>query len=529
MFSRLAVLLTSIALLLAGCAGDPKEDGSNDLPEVGGPLLNDGTFRLAIPYDPGSLDFGTNIGTSTQLQPFAYDALVATLDGKDLVPNLATTWTLESDSLTFEIREDVTCSDGSAVTPEIIAESFAFFKTPEAQARIFGDVTNWEVSGDDAAGTVVFQFGEPVGFAVELLADVPVVCGEGLDDRSILENETSGSGPYVLTDSVPNDRYVLTRRDDYTWGPKGATTDEPGLPKTVELRVIESPPTAVNLLLSDELDAAGLPQSAGKRIDGEARIMRVPKDMGQMVFNNDQDRITGEAVVRQALTMALDREGLAAVANGSLATDLSPPYTNPCADPANGESIPAYDPEAAAQLLDDAGWVVGDDGIRENEGSPAKLDVFVGNDFPAEWIAASELAVKAWRDLGFDAEMRVLIGNAQLQAVVSGDFDVAAMAAISGPVPSHVTGLITGSAPPDGSNIPRIDNPEYVAHVQKALTSPDTESACVEWNAAQSALYEQANLVPVVTGDRLFAAGSNIEFGVTTYGFVPTSIRMHQD
>ena len=231
MFSRLAVLLTSIALLLAGCAGDPKEDGSNDLPEVGGPLLNDGTFRLAIPYDPGSLDFGTNIGTSTQLQPFAYDALVATLDGKDLVPNLATTWTLESDSLTFEIREDVTCSDGSAVTPEIIAESFAFFKTPEAQARIFGDVTNWEVSGDDAAGTVVFQFGEPVGFAVELLADVPVVCGEGLDDRSILENGTSGSGPYVLTDAVPNDHYVLTRRDDYTWGPKGDDNDGRACPR----------------------------------------------------------------------------------------------------------------------------------------------------------------------------------------------------------------------------------------------------------------------------------------------------------
>ena len=91
--------------------------------------------------------------------------------------------------------------------------------------------------------------------------------------------------------------------------------------------------------------------------------------------------------------MALDREGLAAVANGSLASDLSPPYTNP-AQPAQRRAIPASTLKrrrtTGRRRLDGRS-----DGIREKDGKRAELDVFVGNDFPAEWTAASELAVKA--------------------------------------------------------------------------------------------------------------------------------------
>ena len=538
MSSRRAVLWASCALAVvaaAGCGSSGSSDKgasttakSGELPPVDAPVRKDGTFRVALAFDPGSLDFATNIGIGTQFSPFAYDALIATRDGKKLLPNLATKWRSESGSVTFDIREGVTCSDGSPVTPKVIARSFAFYGTPKAQYKIFGDVSDWKVTGDDATGTVTFRFNEPVGFPVESLADVPVVCGKGLEDRSILKRNTSGSGPYVLTNSTPGNRYVLTRRDGYTWGPDGATTAEPGLPKTVELRVVESPPTAVNLLLSGGLDAAGLPQSAAERIGNRARILRVSKDMGQMVYNNGKDRVTGDPVVRQALTMALDRQGLAAVAKGTVATDLFQPYTNPCADPQNGAALPKHDPEGAAKLLDEAGWTKGADGIRAKNGKTARLDVFTDNDYPSEWTAAAELAVKAWRELGFDVKSRVLNQNTSLQVVLSGDFDVAALAAISGAIPSQLTGLITGPAPPRGSNIPRIDNPQYSEHVKKALTKPDTKSACVEWNAAQSALYDQANLIPVVAGDRLFAARDNVEFAVSTYGFVPTSVRLHE-
>jgi peptide/nickel transport system substrate-binding protein len=538
MSSRVAVLLAcclSASLLASGCGGstgaEPEASTtstSGELAPVSTPVLKDGTFTVAIPFDPGSLDFATNIGIATQLPPFAYDALVATVDGKKLVPNLATKWTLGSRSLTFTIRPGVTCSDGSPVDAETIAKSFAFYTTPKAQYKVFGDVTDWSVSGDNAAGTVTFAFKGPVGFPVELLADVPVVCGKGLEDRSILKNGTSGSGPYVLTRSVPNDRYVFTRRDGYAWGPDGATTNEAGLPKTVELHVVESSSTAVNLLLSGGLDAAGLPQSAGERINGRARILRAPKDMGQIVFNNAKDRVTGDVAVRQALTMALDRKGLAAVAKGTLATDLFPPYTNPCASPANGASIPAFDTAAAAQLLDRAGWKKGADGIRAKDGKRAALVTFTDKDFAPEWTAAAQLAAKAWRDLGFEVKSRVLAGNASLQVVLSGDFDVAPFAALGGYIPSQLTGLIVGPPPPKGSNIPRIENPAYAEHVKKALAQPSTKAACVEWNAAEASLYEQANLIPVVSGDRLFAGGSKVDFDVSTYGFVPTSVRMHE-
>ena len=41
---------------------------------------------------------------------------------------------------------------------------------------------------------------------------------------------TDGTGPFVLEEAVPNDHYTFRARDDYTWGPDGATTDVARLP-----------------------------------------------------------------------------------------------------------------------------------------------------------------------------------------------------------------------------------------------------------------------------------------------------------
>ncbi len=52
-------------------------------------------------------------------------------------------------------------------------------------------------------------------------------------DRASLATATAGTGPYELTEAAPGDHYTYTKRDGYTWGPDGATTDDKGLPDTV--------------------------------------------------------------------------------------------------------------------------------------------------------------------------------------------------------------------------------------------------------------------------------------------------------
>lgn len=516
--------------LVAGCSpSGATSDGtaSGGVKPADGPLVDDATFRFPLAFDPGELDAATNVGMGKQFLPFAYDSLVASRNGNEIVGNLATKWVAGPKEATFTTREGVTCSDGSAVTPSVIAESFDFYRTDKAQDRPFGDVSDWKVSGDDAQHTVTFTFSQPVGFPVEALAYVPVVCGKGLKDRSLLKRGTSGSGPYVLTKSVPNDRYVLERREGYTWGPDGATTAEPGLPKTVELRVVTDPSTAVNMLLARDLDGAGLPESARERLGTKARAIPVPSELGQLVYNNAKDRATGAPEVRRALTMAVDREAMATVAKGTLAHNLSFPFTDPCPAPDNREAIPAHDPKAAGKLLEDAGWVKGADGVRTKDGKRLRLDVLTANDFSAEFNAAATLAVKAWRAVGFDVRSRSLTGTAMLQEVVSGAWDVAPMSALGSLNPAQLTGVISGAEPPTGSNLARVSNPEYDKLAAQALQAGTPEAVCTAWNGAERALYAEANLIPVVAGNRYFAMGAHLDFAVNMAGVVPTSVRVH--
>jgi peptide/nickel transport system substrate-binding protein len=538
MRSRIAVglLLCAFGAGIGACGSGDDSARSQSNPEVttlppaAGKLVNDGTFHYVIGSDPGSLDYALNSGVQVQqLSAFAYDNLVASIDGRKIVPNLATKWTVTPKSATFTIRDGVTCSDGSPVTPSVIEKGFAFYKEPTVQSPIFGDVSDWTVHGDDAAKTVTFTFGQPVSFPLQSLANVPVVCGKGLADRKLLRTHTSGSGPYVLTKAASNDEYVLERRDGYTWGPNGATTAEPGLPKTVELRVVEDPTTAVNLLLNSELNGAAIPESQLQRLGADPRVLRTPSIVGQAWFNHLKGRPTADPAVRRALAMALDRESLATVARGHVASNLVAPFTNPCPDPANIKAIPPFDAAAAEKLLDEAGWTKGSDGTRSKNGKPLELKALIvsGGSIPAEWASAAELAIKSWRALGIDVTTHTLSSTAFIETVVSGDWDVLPASQIGVDTPDQLTGFFSGSPPPNGSNLMRIKNPTYDRYTKQALDADTPQASCPAWNAAERALYEQADIIPLFFGDDLWAMDKSTDYRVTAFGVVPTTVRLH--
>src|SRR5207249_2199734 len=82
-------------------------------------------------------------------------------------PNLATSWKVTSTSdrstVVFNIRKGVTCSDGTPMTPSVIANFFKFMTTPGNELW-YGpsllSVAPFQISADDAAGTFTFSGGE---------------------------------------------------------------------------------------------------------------------------------------------------------------------------------------------------------------------------------------------------------------------------------------------------------------------------------------------------------------------------------
>ena len=150
------------------------------------------------------------------------------------------------------LAEGITCSDGSALTASDVVANLDYIANPENQSPFLG--TYYPVGAtavaDDAAMTITITLAAPAPFALNGLANLPIVCAAGMADRASLASATAGTGPYVLSEAATGDHYTYTIRDGYTWGPNGASTDVAGMPDTVVVRVVENPSTAANLLLA---------------------------------------------------------------------------------------------------------------------------------------------------------------------------------------------------------------------------------------------------------------------------------------
>ena len=136
----------------------------------------------------------------------------------------------------------------------------------------------------------------------------------GLADRSILAAGTDGTGPFVLEEAVANDHYTFSAREDYTWGPDGATSELPGFPSEVVVRIIANESTAANLLLSGEVDVATIAGADRQRVENEGYFVTEKQAIvGEFFFNQMEGLPTADVAVRQALMGAVDLQELMSV------------------------------------------------------------------------------------------------------------------------------------------------------------------------------------------------------------------------
>ena len=122
-------------------------------------------------------------------------------------------------------------------------------------------------------------------------------------------------------------------------------------------------------------------------------------------YNLDPEKtpLFQDVAVRQALIYALDRQtmmdtfylGLGEVANGPQPV-LSEAYA-----PDQINTVYTYDPELAASMLDEAGWVVGDDGIREKDGEKLSFQIMYGTASVNDQVAAA--LQDYWSAIGVEA------------------------------------------------------------------------------------------------------------------------------
>ena len=478
-----------LALGLSACGGGTNNDNQSTDNGSDQQYAEGGTFTLAMSGDPGLLNPLNNTSTlSNWFFRFLYDFLVFRDSDGSLKPGLASDWDFDGTTAKFTIRDDVTCSDGSAVTPSVIAKSFAYMKDEEKASVLVGAVIpnrNFNYEADDATNTLTIVLDEPFGLLVHALSFLPVPCGAGAEDPDSLTTTSSGSGPFVLSDVVPSTSFTMAKRDGYSWGINGASTDAAGMPDTVVVQVVETEATVANLLAGGQANAGVVNGPDADRVAaaGGTSYMTVTGN-GALLFNQADGHPTADRDVRLALVQALNRAEVGATSTNGLVTEpgksVNAATPQVCDDSEAASAIPAMDVAAAKATL---------------EGKGITIKLVHSNSIPT-YGPTAELVAAAWKDVGVEVTIEsVTPGDYSARLFGTGDFDVA-MGQFSNPFPSTLTGLLGGPPPPDGVNGGQIDNQAYKDAIATALITPIPEG-CTYWVDASKALFEHVDYIPL--------------------------------
>jgi peptide/nickel transport system substrate-binding protein len=226
-----------------------------------------GTLRVAVAARPGPHSTLTPLVYcgGFQTKTACYEPLVRLGDAGELLPGLASSWTVSDDGrvYTLDLRTDVTFHDGEPLDAATVRDHLIRWRGNPGN-RWLGSTERMESIDATAGGRVRITLSEPWNLLRECTAINPGhVVGAGAYDHEGTFRTTTGSGPYRLTEQAPNRRYVFEAHDAWWRG-------RPGLER-VEMSVL---PTAHRE--SDEVLRPVLAGEVDLVADGEGPL--VPRE-----------------------------------------------------------------------------------------------------------------------------------------------------------------------------------------------------------------------------------------------------------
>ena len=421
------------------------------------------------------------------------------------VPQLARDWQISEDGLTytFQLRKNVTFSDGEPFTADDVIYSYRFVMDPKidaARARAYYEkVKTVEKKGDYE---VVFKMAEPYYGSMEVCGGISVLPKHFYSKFSADEINSNpgllmGTGPYRMRDPAgwrPGQSIELVRNEGY-WG-------EPGTFNRLVYREVEEEAAEETMFGNGELDIFGPQPEQYKRLlndpktTGRANHYEYNSAVGGYFYIAWNEKRHGkptpfaDARVRRAMTMLTDRDRINREVFLGYATTISGPFSanSPQADPSI-QPLP-YDPAEAKSLLAQAGYH--DDGtgvLRGPDGQPLRVRLTYTSKsatFERVVLFLKDSFAKAGVTLELDPEdwpvVQTNLDNRDFDAITLG---------WGGAIESDLYQEFDSSQIADkGDNFMSYVNPKLDAVVREARRTVDDKKRMDLWHQAHRILHE---------------------------------------
>jgi len=425
--------------------------------------------------------------------------------GPDLVERVPTlengdvTWNRGAGTMdvTYRLRQGLRWSDGQPLTADDVAFTWRLIVNPKVQgvlspegyaaiSRIdIHDLQRFTLHFDRVYPKFLNLF--PAVLPQHRLAGI---APEQLAGDPFWARPDVVSGPFKISELVPDDHITLVRNDAWSPGRGGRRAHLDSIvykiyPEAGQLLdAARAGQVSLALELPDD-QLATLTNTGSMTLQRRSQLA-----YEQVTFNQeDPNPLTGQPplwkndpVLLQALRTAIDRPAIVKKFFADRARLAESPIPSALASFHDPDVSLVYNLSAASKLLDGDGWAVGPDGIRSKNGRRLSFHIVTALGSPLRSAVRDEL-VAEWRKLGAEVSTtevhpsELFSGYAQGGLLERGQFEAGLWTWSIGPDPDGVYPLEHSSQIPtdqnqgQGSNFGRFSNPDLDRNLDKGRTS----------------------------------------------------------
>ena len=379
-FSAFFTAVSLLLCLLGGCAPEAPEESAVSLPDASveeSAPAKEATLSLSYNADDTLDPFATVSRANLELASLLYEGLTRMDDKLTAQPALAASLKAEGTAVTAVLKTGARFSDGSAVTAADVVRSFQLAKKSPNYQVLLQNVRSATANRDGTAVTFVLN-GADVGYAACL--SFPVI-------KASTATEKEGEAP------IGSGLYRFADENTLTVNPYAGKT--PGVTK-VDLISVSDSNALVHALengtlgyLFSDLYGGSVPYTTAAN---------AAADIHYLIFLgvNANRKALSKTTVRQALSLAADRELLATEAMNGYARAATAPF-HPLRADMTAEGLPLLktdaDVQAAKQLLSAAGYATG---LKTDKAGAEKLSLqlLVNADNPFRVTTAAMLQIQ---------------------------------------------------------------------------------------------------------------------------------------
>lgn len=442
---------------------------------------------------------------SIDLMGMMFESLVKSDFNGQPIPGLATSWKFDKPSLTytFNLRKGVKWHDGKPFTAKDVKATFDMYIDPDSLNTYKTDyesiqsvtiVDDYTVKFKLKENNVFFLTGGPASAGAILPAHL---FPNGVKDYNAKNSKFGrnpiGTGPFKFKEWKTAERVVLVANKDWWDG-------RPYLDEIVTRILPDANVEALNLIKGDVDFVEKLNPRTLSEVAKNKNLKTITYDEGRFDYVgwNNKNPIFADKKVRQAMNYALDRQAIVSkIYLGKAYLGTGPMHPTLPQENKNVKPYP-YDLKKAAELLDEAGWKKGSDGIRAKDGKKLELEVTYNNGNTNRQKIAQVFAADL-KKLGIKANVRGYEWSLYLDKYLKGELDmfVLAWGGYDGATLEH-KGFFHSSAIPDlekgtaGNNRMRVDYPKVDKILEDYLTEEDASKRNKLYQELHAFLAEEA-------------------------------------